>query len=200
MSTDSFHKYNEIIAICFQIMKEINLMTIYCVYITFYRGNLLPPFYIGYSSLDKIKKGYHGTVKSKAYKNIWINEIKNNNHLFKTVIISYHDSREAASKRETQVQLKLKVHKNPLYINRAISGYKFYRKSGEYNHSAETKAKIGLANSKKLKGHIPHNKGKPMGENQKKHLSKINTGKKLSEETKKKISETMKKKALNKFI
>ena len=30
----------------------------YCVYLTIYRGNKLPPFYIGYSSINKIKAGY----------------------------------------------------------------------------------------------------------------------------------------------
>jgi len=44
---------------------------IYCVYITIYRGNKLPPFYIGYSTPEKIKNGYRGSVSSRQYKNIW---------------------------------------------------------------------------------------------------------------------------------
>lgn len=43
----------------------------YCVYHTTYIGNKLPPNYIGSTSVEKIKKGYYGSVKSKSYKSIW---------------------------------------------------------------------------------------------------------------------------------
>jgi hypothetical protein len=41
-------------------------MSIYCVYLTCYRGNKLPPFYIGYSTIEKVKDGYKGTVQIPA--------------------------------------------------------------------------------------------------------------------------------------
>ena len=62
-------------------------MDIYCVYLTIYIGSKLPPFYIGSSSTKKIEKGYHGSVSSAEYKDIWRSEIKENPHLFKTFII-----------------------------------------------------------------------------------------------------------------
>jgi hypothetical protein len=37
----------------------------YCVYLTIYKGNNLPPFYIGSTSIDKIDGGYHGSVMSE---------------------------------------------------------------------------------------------------------------------------------------
>lgn len=43
----------------------------YCTYVTFYSGNKLPPFYIGSTSVDKIEKGYRGSVKSKRWKQIY---------------------------------------------------------------------------------------------------------------------------------
>lgn len=132
----------------------------YCVYVTFYKGNLLPPFYIGYTTVAKVESGYHGTVKSLAYMKIWKSELKNNPDLFKTKILSLHESRKDASSKETLLQRLLNVHTNPLYINRAINGECFYRKKGEYFHSEETKQKIGSANSIRMMGNIPWNKGK----------------------------------------
>ena len=60
----------------------------YCVYFTIYLGNMLPPFYIGSSSVDKVNQGYHRSVLSARWKNTWQKEIKPNLHLFKSMIIS----------------------------------------------------------------------------------------------------------------
>lgn len=97
-------------------------MTIYCTYITFYSGNKLPPFYIGYSSIEKVKNGYNGSVSSKIYKKIWEKERKENPHLFKTKIIKTFKMRIDAGKHEEFVQKFFNVHKNPMFINRSI-GY-----------------------------------------------------------------------------
>jgi hypothetical protein len=153
----------------------------------------MPPFYIGYTKTEKVlNENYNGTVKSKAYKKIWNSERKENPHLFITKILSHHKTRKEAHSREVFIQKHLNVAKNPLYINRAISNEKFYRKPGEYSHSEETKAKIGKANSIIRKGKPAPNKGKPMSEARKKHLSELNIGKTLSKETRRKISESMK--------
>jgi hypothetical protein len=42
-------------------------MNDYCVYITFYKGNKLPPFYIGSTSVEKINNDYNGSVGSQKY-------------------------------------------------------------------------------------------------------------------------------------
>jgi len=97
-------------------------MTIYCTYITFYSGNKLPPFYIGYSSVEKVKNGYNGSVSSKLYKNVWEKERKENSHLFKTKIIKTFKIRADAGKHEEYIQNFFRVHKNPMFINRSI-GY-----------------------------------------------------------------------------
>jgi hypothetical protein len=52
--------------------------TIYCTYLTIYSGNKLPPFYIGSTSVNRISNGYHGSVSSKRYKSIWLEELKTN--------------------------------------------------------------------------------------------------------------------------
>lgn len=76
----------------------------YCTYLTIYSGNLLPPFYIGYTKVSKISKDYHGTVSSRKYKDIWISELKHRPHLFKTKILSLHDNIIDAQTKEIKLQ------------------------------------------------------------------------------------------------
>lgn len=97
----------------------------FCTYLVSYKGNKLPPFYIGYTSIDKIDRGYRGSVCSKTYGEIFHQELKQHPELFKIFILSTHDSRLDASKREEYVQLFFKVHRNPMYINMNISGKHF---------------------------------------------------------------------------
>jgi len=121
----------------------------FCVYLTVYYGNKLPPFYIGHSTVQKIKNGYSGSVCSKQYGKIWRKEKREQPHLFKTKILQTFLTREDAAKREYELQKKLKVHKNPLYTNLSINGKHFcIRYRGKDNpmwgkhHSAATKLKI----------------------------------------------------------
>jgi hypothetical protein len=91
---------------------------IYVVYLTTYIGTKLPPYYIGSTSLYNIThKNYIGSVNSKRYKNLFIEESKLNSHLFKTEIISTHKSRKDALEAELAEQIKRDVVKSPEYIN-----------------------------------------------------------------------------------
>ena len=111
-------------------------MSIYCTYITFYRGNKLPPFYIGSTSVDKVNNGYHGSVGSKEYKTIYDYEIKNNPDLFRTKILSKHDTREQAFEKEHHFQKQLNVVTSSMYMNKAyacINGYFSIDITGEKN-------------------------------------------------------------------
>lgn len=184
----------------------------FCTYITFYSGNKLPPFYIGWSSIENIEAGYKGSVSSMKYKKIWENEIKDNPGLFKTKILTTHNSKAEAKKREWLFLRKFKVHKNPLYINMAIQGesFQFDRtgikfssstielmriKNAGRTHTPETKLKISKGNSgkirsdstKKLIGSYHRGKIETNETRLKKSLSHI--GKKHSPETLAKISE-----------
>ncbi len=62
----------------------------------------------------------------------------------------------------------------------------FYKSLVGHTTSEETRKKIGEANKIALLGNIPPNKGKTMSEEQKRLLSKIHAGKKMSNECKKK--------------
>ena len=115
----------------------------YCVYLTVYSGNKLPPFYIGYCRKDKIDKGYLGTPTSKEYKEIFKEEKENSIHLFKIHIIKEYKTAKEAKLKETDLQTKLQVLKNPLYFNRSINSKEFLNSAP---HKEETKKKIGDAN------------------------------------------------------
>lgn len=140
----------------------------FCTYITFYHGNKLPPFYIGSTSVDKINSGYHGSVSSRDYKAIWDDEIKTNPHLFHTKIITYHDTRKSATLRENDLQHKLQVVTNPLYINRAFAtpdGFSDIDKTGKNN---------GMYGSRRV-GHLNPMYGRVHSEKSKQKMRKPKT-------------------------
>lgn len=120
----------------------------FCVYFTFYSGNKLPPFYIGSSSVSKVQNGYKGTVKSRAYKDVWKHEIKFHPEMFKTFILSTHDTRLSALSRERDIQEKLNVVRSPLYINMALAS-----KNGFFGRDVR-----GNLNPNYGKKHTPHAK------------------------------------------
>jgi|688.fasta_scaffold13870_12 hypothetical protein len=153
--------------------------TIYCTYLTIYSGNKLPTFYIGSTSVEKIEQGYRGSVSSKRYQSIWEKELKFNSNLFKTRIITRHNTREEALEKEKYFQKSLNVVKSPMYINCAyaqLNGYAGMDVSGELNpmfgktHSEETKK---LITEKSI--------GKILSSETKKKISISNKGRKLSE-------------------
>lgn len=103
----------------------------YCTYLTIYKGNKMPPFYIGSTSVKRVKDGYCGSVKSAKYKEVWNTETKNNPNLFETKIISTHTNRKDALLKENELHKKLNVVSNNLYINMAIASGCFGNMSKE---------------------------------------------------------------------
>lgn len=158
----------------------------FCTYLTIYSGNKLPPFYIGSSSVSNIKKGYRGSVSSYDYKSIWKSEIKHNNHLFKTLIISYHNTRKEATKKEVKLQLQLDVVRNPLYINRCII-------DGDSKHFYYPSKELRKRMSDKRKGKNNPNYGKKhtFSLDQRKRMSDSKKGKIRSNEHRKNLSLSM---------
>lgn len=97
----------------------------YCVYLTIYRGNQLPPFYIGSTTLSRINSGYRGSVSSRKYKPVWKRELAMAPHLFHTHVLFQCASRTEATEKEAQLQRKVDAVRNPLYINTVIAGAGF---------------------------------------------------------------------------
>lgn len=120
----------------------------YCVYLTIYSGNLLPPFYIGSTSIEKVRKGYHGSVTSKKYQSLYRKELKTNPHLFKTHIILIFTKRQDALEKENEIQKKLDVVNSSMYFNESYAKNFGYSTKGEKNgfygkhHSEETLMKL----------------------------------------------------------
>ena len=190
------------------------MSTIYCTYLTTYSGNKLPMFYIGSTSVSKITNGYRGSVSSKQYKTVWMKELKENPHLFKTKIISYHEDRISATIKENGLHKLLGVVSSPLYINQSNAipdGIYGRSMSGKNNPmygtkrimSEETKRKIsetkkGVKKSEETKQKMrkpksQEHKNKLLG-NKNASGKKSWLGKKHTEESKLKISNTLKRK------
>ena len=158
-------------------------MTIYCTYLTIYSGNKLPPFYIGSSYVSKVENGYHGSVASKLFKEIYISELKYNPHLFKTRIISTHNTPKDARDKELKLQLQLNVVKSEMYMNRALA-----KPNGFHGNdvSKENHTRWRLKNSEKMLSRmrktksenpqIPWNKGKTLTDEKYKKGGKKNKG------------------------
>lgn len=108
----------------------------YVVYLTEYKGDKLPPFYIGSTSMEKINSGYRGSIKSKKWKDIYDSEIKENPNLFSVSILSKHTSRNEALEEEKRIQIERDVIKSNLYFNESIAapnGFFGMDVSGENN-------------------------------------------------------------------
>ena len=193
-------------------------MKSFCVYLTIYRGNKLPQFYIGYTKTNKITdENYHGTVSSKRYKQIYKRETKEHPELFKTIILSLFETEIEAKNREYYIQKYFKLPKNPLFINLSYSDGTFGG-SGENHpmygrkHTEESKRKNSLSHkgrkhtedakllmSKKHKGRKGGFSNKTHSEQTKtilsnkfKGINNPNFGKTHTEKSKEKISKTSK--------
>lgn len=130
----------------------------YCVYLTVYSGDKLPKRYIGSTTIDNIKQGYNGTIKSKKYRKIFLEEQEKNKNLFRTRILSMHSLREDALIEELRLHIKYNVVKSNKYMNMSLaspkgcfgrdvtgSNHPMYNKS----HSEETKKQISETLKKK---------------------------------------------------
>lgn len=146
-------------------------MKLYCVYLTIYSGDKMPQLYIGSSSIDKINNGYRGSVSSKKYKSIWIEQLKISPALFETKILKTFNIRKDATFYENQIQHELNVVESENYINMwyaSPNGFKGYDSSGENNP----------------------NYGKKCSRETKQKISEFNKGRKLSDENRKNMSKS----------
>ena len=126
----------------------------YAVYLIIYRGNKLPlksknsiispRRYIGSSKVSNISNGYLGSVSSKKYSKIWLEEIKTNPSLFKLRVLSIHDNDISAREEEKRLQIKYNAVKSDLYVNLSLASPKGYFGKPDIGRvfSSETKDKM----------------------------------------------------------
>lgn len=94
----------------------------YITYLTIYSGDKLPPFYIGSTYLEKhIDDHYHGTVKSKKYKEIYDQELQEHPELFDSCIIGEFNSRQEATFCELYYQKLYNVVESDVFFNMAYA-------------------------------------------------------------------------------
>lgn len=123
----------------------------YVVYHIIYSGDKLPPNYIGSTSIKRIESGYMGSVRSKNYKNIWKQELKEHPELFHLEIISYHDTRPEATYKELQIQKLFNVVKNPLFVNMSYAQPNGFFGMDTSTHMLGNKNALGCKHSDDLK-------------------------------------------------
>lgn len=102
----------------------------------------MPPFYIGRSSVKRVREGYHGSVSSAKYKKIWRAEIEQHPELFKTKILGLFSSVEDASAAEAKLHDHLDVRRHPLHINAANASMRFYQDGPLPEHVKENLRRI----------------------------------------------------------
>lgn len=163
----------------------------YCVYLVVYKGNMLPPFYIGSTSTDKIKNGYMGSVTSKRYRSIYKRELRNHPQKFSIKILTVTSNRDEALVKERLIQEKLNVVNNPLYINQSIAsvnGFFGMRNKGNLNgFYGRTHSEESLEKMRKPKYSV-ENYRKPKSDMHRKNISMSQKGVPWSE--KDRISKT----------
>jgi hypothetical protein len=116
-----------------------------------YRGTLLPPRYIGSSTVQRVLGGYNGSVKSQNFKEVYRREQQVNKHLFKTRILMVFETQIEAVEAELKLQFKHNAVRSERYMNCAYAqpngffgkdirgdNHPFYGRE----HSVNTKNKI----------------------------------------------------------
>lgn len=155
----------------------------YVVYLTRYSGKKLPEFYIGSTNINKIKNGYNGSVASEKYRLIYKTEQNENKNLFKTRILSYHNTREEAFTREREIQIKYNLINNIKYMNMSIA-----RKNGYFGGSGEKCASYNRVCVYDKNGKIIKVSKEEFHTNREEYTA-IHKGRKRSQETRKRLSE-----------
>ncbi|MFK5882890.1 MAG: NUMOD3 domain-containing DNA-binding protein [Candidatus Izemoplasma sp.] len=183
----------------------------YCVYLTVYEGTKLPPFYIGSTSIENLNNGYHGSINSLKYKEIYRQELRENPQLFDSVILEEFEDRKDALEYELKVQKEKDVVKSEQYMNMAFASVNGFfgrsvkgKDSPMYGRKHTEKTKQKMSEAKMGKNNPLYGKpgkdnpmyGNHHSEESKKKISIANSGenhynyrKPRSQATKDKISE-----------
>ncbi len=140
---------------------KMNIEHKYCCYLTIYLGKLLPPFYLGSTSVKKINDNYHGSASSKKWSKKYQQELKNNPKLFKTIILRTTKTRKVAMGIELFLQKKNNVVNSNFFFNEAYA-----TKNGCFGRdvSGENNGMFGKNHTKESKKKMSDNNKTPSGD------------------------------------
>lgn len=93
----------------------------YVVYLIHYKGEDLPPFYVGSSSMSRLEKGYRGSPKSIEWGALWEGARRSRPELFEYSVVSRHFTREGATNAERVYHEIASVVSSPFYANKAVA-------------------------------------------------------------------------------
>ena len=161
----------------------------YCTYLTIYFGDKLPRRYIGSTKITRIKAGYNGSVSSKKWGSIYREEQTKNKHLFRTRILTVHETDTEARLEELRLQKKYNVVRDNSYFNESFSrpnGYFGRDVSGQNNPMY---GKIHPNKGKHINSGLPGDKNPMYGLKGSEHPA---YGYKRSNETNKRTSDSLK--------
>lgn len=172
----------------------------WCVYVVTYSGDKLPPFYVGYTRTKRLlKENYHGSIRSKKWKDIWRTELELFPTLFRRKIIRTFSTREEASGFEREFLSHFDAKNNSLFYNLSNGlGDKGCAKG--FKHSEEQKRKWSIERkfhivTKETRQKISKSKmGHPVSSETREKLRKAHLGSKKpkSLETREKLSKSNK--------
>ncbi len=164
----------------------------YCTYLTIYSGTKFPQLYIGHSSISKVLKGYHGSVRSHQFRKIWESELTENPQLFRSYILSEYETREEAIEMEEFIQRHCCVLDfTDRYLNRCIANKDFHL-SEEGKAKISEKAKRRKMSPEAIRKTALFNTGKHHSKEHCLKISKGMTGRIVSEETRNLLSQKLK--------
>lgn len=121
--------------------------SIYVVYLTIYRGTLMPALYIGSSSKKKVESGYRGSVSSREYAAVWKKCLREEPENFSTHILSMHHTRKDALDSERILQRCVSAVEDPRFINKAYAGVHPRNSGMGRPMSDKTRMALKLANA-----------------------------------------------------
>jgi hypothetical protein len=93
----------------------------FVTYLTVYSGDKLPAFYIGSTTAERIASGYHGSVRSSVYRDVWASELKEHPELFETRVLTKHETRNESLDEEERIQKLFDVVRSSLFVNKAYA-------------------------------------------------------------------------------
>lgn len=114
----------------------------FVTYLTVYSGDKLSAFYIGSTTADRIASGYHGSVRSSAYRDVWTSELKEHPEFFESRVLTTHETRDESLLEEERIQKMFDVVRSPVFMNMSYARGKFIN-PGKW--SEETKAKMSAS-------------------------------------------------------